>query len=85
MASSGGSEQKTEVENREWYMSSYAAEGVPTSDHLKLRTVSLSLSADSIPDGHVALELLFVSVDPYLRTRMSGSQDPIQFELNKVL
>ncbi|XP_028785706.1 2-alkenal reductase (NADP(+)-dependent)-like [Neltuma alba] len=87
MGGGGGNEAKTEVEleSREWYMAAYAAEGVPTSDHLKLRTVKLSVAADSIPDGHVALELLFVSVDPYLRTRMSGSRDPVQFELNHVI
>ncbi|KAI9072992.1 hypothetical protein K1719_045025 [Acacia pycnantha] len=85
MGGGGGSEEKTEVENREWYMAAYAAEGVPTADHLKLRTAKLSLATDSIPDGHVALELLFVSVDPYLRTRMSGSGDPTQFELNQVI
>ena len=62
MTSGGGSEQRTEVENREWYMVPYAVEGVPTCDHLKLRTVSLSLAADSIPSGHVTLlELLFFS------------------------
>ena len=82
-----GGENSTVVESREWVMSAYAAEGVPTSDHLKLRTTKLSLDANSIPDGHVAVELLWISVDPYLRTRMTGRDDGLyfsQFALNEV-
>ncbi|XP_028785643.1 2-alkenal reductase (NADP(+)-dependent)-like [Neltuma alba] len=77
-----------EVESREWYLASYASEGVPTSDHLKLRTVRLSLAADAIPDGHLALELLFVSIDPYLRSRMTGLLDGLHsdpYQLNQVI
>ncbi|KAF7145527.1 hypothetical protein RHSIM_Rhsim04G0052900 [Rhododendron simsii] len=76
------------VESREWYLSAYAPDGVPTSDHLKLRTLSLSLGPDSIPDQHVAVQLLWISVDPYLRSRMTGSEDGLyfsQFDLNQVL
>ena len=83
-----GGENSTVVESREWVMSAYAAEGVPTSDHLKLRTTKLSLDANSIPDGHVAVELLWISVDPYLRTRMTGHDDGLyfsQFALNEVI
>ncbi|KAK8571191.1 hypothetical protein V6N13_025746 [Hibiscus sabdariffa] len=76
------------VESKECYLASYAAEGVPTTEHLKIRTVPLSLSLDSIPDAHVALQALFISVDPYLRTRMSGLDDGLyspQYPLNKVI
>ncbi|KAG4170823.1 hypothetical protein ERO13_A12G173933v2 [Gossypium hirsutum] len=76
------------VESKEWYLAGYAAEGVPTTDHLTLRSVPLSLSLDSIPDAHVAVQLLFISVDPYLRTRMSGQEDGLyfpQFSLNQVI
>ncbi|KAK8530839.1 hypothetical protein V6N12_013339 [Hibiscus sabdariffa] len=78
------------VESKECYLASYAAEGVPTTEHLKLRTVPLSLSLDSIPDAHVALQALFISVDPYLRTRMSGAghDDGLyspQYPLNQVI
>ncbi|XP_054816413.1 2-alkenal reductase (NADP(+)-dependent)-like [Prosopis cineraria] len=81
-------EKCEEVESREWYLASYAPEGVPTSDNLKLRTVRLSLASDSIPDGHLAVELLYVSVDPYLRSRMSGRLDGLdsdQYPLNQVI
>ncbi|KAE8736257.1 zinc metalloprotease [Hibiscus syriacus] len=75
------------VESKEWYLASYAAEGVPTTEqHLKLRTVSLSL--DSIPHHHVALQTLFISVEPYIRTRMSGHDDGLclsQYPLNQVI
>ncbi|KAF9593526.1 hypothetical protein IFM89_024019 [Coptis chinensis] len=76
------------VENKEWILSAYAPQGVPTTDHLKLQTKTFTLSNDSIPDHHVAVQLLWLSVDPYLRTRMTGSQDGLyspQFELNQVL
>ncbi|CAK9158009.1 unnamed protein product [Ilex paraguariensis] len=90
MASGGGAaaaaEEVTVVENREWYLCAYAPEGVPTSDHLKLRTVSFSLSADAIPDQHVALRVIYISFDPYLRAKMSGHEDGLyvrQFPLDK--
>ncbi|KAK6251674.1 hypothetical protein QUC31_013394 [Theobroma cacao] len=67
------------VESKEWYLADYAPQGVPTSDHLKLRSVPLSLALDSIPQAHVAIQLLFISIDPYLRTRMSGHDDGLYF------
>lgn len=84
----GNIEERKVVESREWYLAAYAPEGVPTSDHLKLRSVPLSLAADSIPDGHVAVESLLISVDPYQRTRMTGLDEGLyflQFNLNEVL
>ncbi|KAL6953304.1 hypothetical protein U1Q18_042224 [Sarracenia purpurea var. burkii] len=84
----GAKEELAVVESREWYLSAYAPDGVPTSDHLKLRKVRLSLDADSIPDGHVAVQLLWISVDPYLRSRMTGRDDGLyfsQFPLNQVI
>lgn len=83
----GAKEALGVVESREWYLSAYAPDGVPTSDHLKLRTLSLSLGPDSIPDQHVAVQLLWISVDPYLRSRMTGREDGLyfsQFDLNQV-
>ena len=79
---------KSVIESREWYLAAYAPDSVPTSHHLKLRTIQVSLSPDSIPEGHVALEILFVSVEPYLRTKMSGLPDGLsakQYELNQVI
>ncbi|KAI8006212.1 2-alkenal reductase (NADP(+)-dependent) [Camellia lanceoleosa] len=76
------------VESKEWYLSAYVSDGLPTSDHLKLRSVNLSLAADSIPDQHVALEILWISVDPYLRSIMSGHDDGLcipQFQLNQAI
>ncbi|TXG55373.1 hypothetical protein EZV62_020629 [Acer yangbiense] len=75
------------VESKEWYISAYAPEGVPTSDHLKLRSVPISLAIDSIPDHHVALETLLISIDPYLHARMTGTEDGLympQHNLNEV-
>ncbi|XP_050208268.1 2-alkenal reductase (NADP(+)-dependent)-like [Mercurialis annua] len=76
------------VDNREWYMAAYASQGVPTSEHLKLRTVSLPVAGDSIPEGHVAVEILWLSVDPYQRTRMTGYRDGLDmtpFDLGQVI
>ncbi|KAK4766521.1 hypothetical protein SAY87_008163 [Trapa incisa] len=76
------------VESKECYLSAYAVQGVPTSDHIKFRTVALPISADSIPEGHVAVKVLLISVDPYLRTRMTGLAEGLnfpRFELNEVL
>jgi NADPH-dependent curcumin reductase CurA len=83
-----GNEEKAVVENREWYLAAYAPEGVLTSDHLKLRTVPLSLAVDSIPDRHVIVQNLLISVDPYQRTRLTGLEEGLyfpQFKLNEVL
>lgn len=76
------------VESKEWYMAAYATEGVPSSDHLKMRSVTLSVGVDHIPDGHVAVEIIWISVDPYLRTKMCGRKDGLDmppFQLNQVL
>jgi len=75
------------VESKEWYLAEYCPEGVPTLDHLKLRTVSLSLADDSIPDNHLAVETLLLSVDPYLRRTITGTIDGLhmpQYEINQV-
>ncbi|KAB8551735.1 hypothetical protein FH972_025624 [Carpinus fangiana] len=60
-----GNEEKAVVESEEWYLAAYAP-GVPTSNHLKLCTVPLSLCIDSIPDRHLVVQNLLISVDPYL-------------------
>ncbi|KAG2371600.1 hypothetical protein LR48_Vigan05g161000 [Vigna angularis] len=76
------------VESKEWYLAAYSPEGVPTSDNLKLRTVTLSLASHSIPDHHVSLQILFISVDPYLRTRLTGTLDGLfipQYQPNQVI
>ncbi|KAK7272287.1 hypothetical protein RJT34_28787 [Clitoria ternatea] len=88
MASIGVATMGDIVESREWYLAAYATEGVPTSDHLKLRSVTISLSSDSIPNDHVALEILFISVDPYLRNKLTGTLDGLyiqQHHLNQVI
>ncbi|XP_015080947.1 2-alkenal reductase (NADP(+)-dependent)-like [Solanum pennellii] len=77
-----------EVQSREWYVASYAPIGVPNSDHIKLRTLTLSLQADSIPHGNVAFKILYVSVDPYVRTQLSGLNDGLhlpQISLGQVI
>ncbi|KAK7261109.1 hypothetical protein RIF29_27413 [Crotalaria pallida] len=92
MAATGIVEDKNNnnwvVQSTEWYLAAYSAEGVPNSNHLKLRTVPLSLSYDSIPDDHFALETLFISVDPFLRTKLTGTLDGLyvqQYQLNQVI
>ncbi|XP_052179173.1 2-alkenal reductase (NADP(+)-dependent)-like isoform X1 [Diospyros lotus] len=76
------------AESREWFLTAYAPDGVPTSDHLKLRTVKLALDADSIPHQHVAVEALWVAVDPFIRFMMNGREDGLyfpQFDVNQVI
>ena len=83
-----GGVASVEVENREWYVASYAPTGIPNSEHLKQRTVSLSLREDSIPDGHVTFQVLYVSIDPYVRTQLSGLDDGLslpQIPLGQVI
>ena len=67
------------VESREWVLSAFATAGILTTDHFKLHTGKLSLDLHSIPEDHVAVELLWVSVDPYLRGRMSGQDEGLYF------
>ncbi|KAI9094284.1 hypothetical protein K1719_026866 [Acacia pycnantha] len=67
------------VESREWQVAAYCSEGVPTTEHLKLRSVQVSVGGDSIPDGHVAMELMFLSVEPYLRATFTGTNDGLSF------
>ncbi|KAL6287356.1 hypothetical protein ACE6H2_011746 [Prunus campanulata] len=84
----GVGEEMRVLESREWYSASYAPQGVPNSDHLKIRIAKLSLVLNSIPEQHVILETLFLSVDPYLRSRMTGREDGLyfpQFNLNEVI
>ncbi|CAH1451091.1 unnamed protein product [Lactuca virosa] len=86
--SDGGVAAKTVVESKEWYLAAYAPENVPTSDHLKLRSVTISLEYDSIADQHVALQLLLISVDPYLRSTITGRDGDLYLPrppLNKVI
>lgn len=86
--SDGGAAAKTVVESKEWYLAAYAPENVPTSDHLKLRSVTISLEYDSVADQHVAVQLLLISVDPYLRSTITGRDGDLYLPrppLNKVL
>lgn len=74
----GGAEAAAEtavVENKEWYIARYAPKGIPNSDQIKLRTLSFSLAENSIPNGNVAVQILYISIDPYLRTQLSGLYD----------
>ncbi|CAJ1956306.1 unnamed protein product [Sphenostylis stenocarpa] len=85
---SKGEEETWVVESKEWYLLSYAPNGVPTTDHLKLRTVRLSLQPESIPHAHLAIETLILSIDPYLRSRFTGNLDGLyfpQFQLDQVI
>ncbi|GKA78458.1 NADP(+)-dependent 2-alkenal reductase-like protein [Tanacetum coccineum] len=72
MGGGAGVAAATMVESKEWYLAAYAPENVPTSEHIKLRTVNVSLEYDSIPDQHVLVQLLMISVDPYLRNVITG-------------
>lgn len=72
--------------NKEWLLTSYVPEGIPTSDHMKLRNSSY-ISFDPIPNDHVVIQTLYLSIDPYLRTKMTGVDDGLyfpQFPLNEV-
>ncbi|CAI0460448.1 unnamed protein product [Linum tenue] len=86
-AAGGESKSSCEtVESREWYMAAYSPQGIPTSDHLKLRNVSITPS--SLPAGHVLAQTLWLSVDPFLRSMMSGTVDGLylpQLDLGQVV
>ena len=61
----GGVENPTMVvESRERVLSAFATAGVPTADHFKLRSGKLSLDLHSIPEDHVAVELLWFPLTP---------------------
>nr|XP_033512180.1 2-alkenal reductase (NADP(+)-dependent)-like isoform X2 [Nicotiana tomentosiformis] len=88
MADGGAAAETVAVENREWYIAGYAPNGLPNSNHLKLRTVNFSLTDNSIPDGNVAIIILYISIDPYLRTQFSGLGDGLslpQVPINQVI
>ncbi|GJR45302.1 NADP(+)-dependent 2-alkenal reductase-like protein [Tanacetum coccineum] len=88
MGGGAGVAAATMVESKEWYLAAYAPENVPTSEHIKLRTVNVSLEYDSIPDQHVLVQLLMITVDPYLRNVITGRDGDLylpQIPLNKVL
>ncbi|KAK3433429.1 hypothetical protein EUGRSUZ_D01328 [Eucalyptus grandis] len=75
-----------EVERKEWTLEEYVHGGVPTSRHLQLRTSTMGVSKDDVPDGHVLLRLHWLSVDPYLRARLGSQRDGLYFppfELHK--
>lgn len=68
-------------------MAKYVDEGVPTSEHLKIRSTKVKTDIESIPQDHVLLRLLWLSVDPYLRGKMSNQQEGLYvsaFALNEV-
>ncbi|GJZ70828.1 NADP(+)-dependent 2-alkenal reductase-like protein [Tanacetum coccineum] len=88
MGGGAGVAAVTTVESKEWYLAAYAPQNVPTSEHIKLRTVNVSLDYDSIPDRHVLVQLLMFSVDPYLRNVITGRDGDLylpQILLNKAL
>ncbi|KAJ6849303.1 polygalacturonase-like [Iris pallida] len=68
------------VESRGWVMKAYAESGRPTEDHLELRARRVATDAESIPDGQVAVQVLWVSVDPFLRSRMTGRLDGLSLD-----
>ncbi|CAN0914489.1 NADPH-dependent oxidoreductase 2-alkenal reductase [Linum grandiflorum] len=73
------------IQSKQWYLSAYSPHGIPTSDHLKLHHVTIP--ADSVPAGHILVQTLWISVDPYLRSMMTGSADGLnlpQSKLNEV-
>ncbi|OVA11496.1 Alcohol dehydrogenase superfamily [Macleaya cordata] len=88
MASSKEEGTMMVLDSMEWVLSAYVEGGLPTSDHLKLQKNRLTVSVDSIPDRHVLIQLLWLSVDPYPRTRMTGHLDGLYFPpfpLNQVV
>ncbi|CAN1843638.1 NADPH-dependent oxidoreductase 2-alkenal reductase [Linum perenne] len=81
-----GGETTLLIESKEWYLAAYSPHGIPTSDHLKIRHVTIP--AEDVPSGHILVQTLWISVDPYLRSMMTGSDDGLhlpQLKLNEVL
>ncbi|CAN0914488.1 NADPH-dependent oxidoreductase 2-alkenal reductase [Linum grandiflorum] len=70
------------IESKEWYVAAYSPQGIPSSDHLKLRHVTIP--ADSFPAGHILVQTLWISVDPYLRSMMTGSVDGLHLPQSKL-
>ncbi|XP_077243655.1 2-alkenal reductase (NADP(+)-dependent)-like [Tasmannia lanceolata] len=88
MGSKVESPVESPVEIRQWKLCSYSAQGLPTSDHLKIFKSYLMISDDIIPDHHVLVKVLKLSVDPYFRQTITGLQDGLylpQVELNQVV
>jgi len=76
------------VESRRWVMKAYVEHGLPTMEHLELRVAKVAIDTESIPNGHVALQVLSISVDPYLHSRMTGRLDGLYsepYQLGQVL
>jgi NADPH-dependent curcumin reductase CurA len=77
------------ISNRELILVAYANEGPVTDAHLKIRETQLdvgSVGKDGSP-GDVAVQNLWISVDPYLRQLMKQSDDGLympSFQLNQV-
>nr|QLI49062.1 alkenal reductase-like protein [Gloriosa superba] len=67
------------VESRQWVMTAYAEEGLPTPEHVTLITTKVAVDAASIPEGHAAVQVLWISIDPYLRSGMLGRMDGLCF------
>ncbi|CAN1124176.1 hypothetical protein LINPERPRIM_LOCUS3618 [Linum perenne] len=65
-----GGETTLLIESKEWYMAAYSTHGIPTSDHLKLHRVTIP--AEDVPSGHILVQTLWISVDPYFRSMMTG-------------
>nr|ABR16193.1 unknown [Picea sitchensis] len=78
------------ISNRELILVAYANEGPVTDAHLKIRETQLdvgSVGKDGSP-GDVAVQNLWISVDPYLRQLMKQSDDGLympSFQLNQVI
>ncbi|KAF3788353.1 2-alkenal reductase [Nymphaea thermarum] len=62
--------EREEVKSRGWVLTAYAPRGNLTSQHLELRETILDVG--SLPENHVAVKALWISVDPYLRAKMYG-------------
>ncbi len=57
------------ITNRKWVLDSYPT-GMPVQDNWRLETESIS----QLADNHVVARALYLSVDPYMRGRISAKQ-----------
>nr|CCC58383.1 phenylpropenal double-bond reductase [Pinus pinaster] len=78
------------VHNRELILVAYANEGPVTDSHLKIRETQLDLGSvgKDGSSGDVAVQNLWISVDPYLRHLMKESDDGLylpSFRLNQAI